>query len=148
MFKQWIERSKTYQEMVECCEEKAITISDELNNRQELLEDNEEVLCDLEREIQQLEEAVTKLQAENERLLASGAIPISEGNSSILFEIDKELNVTTKSRVNKEIVPVLIDNKYLDSPQSEDESAIQLVFVLLANEVTEQIISEINEDAN
>lgn len=91
---------------------------------------------------------INELQEENEKLKASGAIPIAEGNSSILFEIDNELNVSTKSRINKDIAGVLVDNQYLDSTQSEDNAAIHLVFILLANEVTDQIMQEINENAN
>ncbi len=97
---------------------------------------------------EQLDSEIELLQKEIETLKASGAIPISEGNSSILFEIDKELNVTTKSRINKDISSTLIDSNYLDSSQSEDDAAIHLVFILLANEVTEQIIEEVNENAN
>jgi hypothetical protein len=97
---------------------------------------------------EQLDNEIELLQEELKTLKSSGITPISEGNSSILFEIDNDLNIKTKSRINKDIVNSLIDNEYLTSAQSEDDAVIQLVFVLLANEATEQIIDEVNENAN
>jgi len=98
--------------------------------------------------IQQQIKEMVELKDEIDRMKASGAIPVEEGNSSILFEIDKDLKITTKSRINKDIISTLIDSKYIDSAQSEDEAVIQLVFILLVNEVTEQIMEEVNENAN
>jgi len=73
---------------------------------------------------------------------------VNEGHSSITFEIDPELFITVKSKVNSEIIETLIDSDYLRPEQSEDENAIHLAFVLIANETTEQIIEEINEKAS
>lgn len=69
----------------------------------------------------------------------------SDELSSITFKIDNDLNVTTHTKISTDIIPTLIDNDYLKSTDSEDQALIQLVFILLANEVTEQIIEETNE---
>lgn len=67
-------------------------------------------------------------------------------NSSITFEIDDKLNVVTHARINKKIVDTLINHGYLPAKSAEDETAIQLAFVLIANDVTNQIIDQVNDD--
>lgn len=71
----------------------------------------------------------------------------TDGVSSITFEIDSDMNVVVKSKINKRMVLTLIDESYIKADQSEDEGAIQLSFVLIANEVTNQLIDEINHNA-
>ncbi len=65
--------------------------------------------------------------------------------SSITFEFDEDLNVTTHTRINSKIIIPLINSGYLQSVDSEDQALINLVFILMANEVTEQIINKTNE---
>jgi ABC-type uncharacterized transport system involved in gliding motility auxiliary subunit len=65
--------------------------------------------------------------------------------SSITFKFDNDLNVTTHTRINSEIIMTLIDNDYLKSVDSEDKAVINLIFILMANEVTEQIIEKTND---
>jgi len=64
--------------------------------------------------------------------------------SSITFEFDNDLNVTTHTRINSDIILTLIDNGYMKSTESEDQAMVNLVFILMANEVTEQIIQKTN----
>lgn len=67
--------------------------------------------------------------------------------SSVTIFIDKDLKMQIKSKINTEIVQKLVDEGYLLEGQIEDEGAIQLAFILLANEVTDQIIEQVNERA-
>ena len=67
-------------------------------------------------------------------------------HSSILFEFDEDLKVQVRSSINDEILPELIKQEYFTDKQSEDENVVQYCFVLLANEVTEQIIMGVNDD--
>jgi len=121
VFENIIKSTQVYKDLVEFNNAK----EEQFNNEIELLRN-------------ELEELKTK----------SSTSVITEGSSTIMFEIDNELSVTVKSSINKEIISTLIDNKYLDSSQSEDDAVIQLVFVLLANEATEQIMEKVNQDAN
>lgn len=67
-------------------------------------------------------------------------------HSSILFEFDENLKVKVHSSVNEEIIPELIKHEYFTEEQSKDENVIQYCFVLMANEVTEQIIMGVNDN--
>ena len=89
---------------------------------------------------------IAKLKEELEAVTAAGGISIKEGNSTVTFEFDKELNITVKSRINEDIIAVLIDKKYIEPEHATDESAIQFAFILLANEASEQIIVGTNEN--
>lgn len=102
------------------------TLSDDLAEAQDMVEMRDRNLDDLMEKVK------------------TGGLFVEEGNSSVVFEIDGELNVTVKSRINKDITNVLIDHNYITSAQSEDESAINFAFVLIANEATEQVIENIN----
>jgi len=83
----------------------------------------------------------------NEPKTKSTIKEIENRNSTISFEIDGELNVTIHTRINSDITLTLIDNNYLGTKEAEDEAAIQLAFILIANEATEQLIEETNKNA-
>lgn len=68
-------------------------------------------------------------------------------NSSILFEIDDDLEIKIKSNISPDVIPALIKEDYFTEEQSEDESVLQYCFILIANEATEQIIMGVNDDA-
>ena len=68
----------------------------------------------------------------------------SKENSTITFEIDKELKVVIHSKINKDIVTSLIDKGYMNAADAENEPLIQVAFVLLASDVAEQILSEVS----
>ena len=71
----------------------------------------------------------------------------NDNKSRIVFEIDDDLkNIITKTTINKNVVRKLIELGYIGPKFSEDEMAIQLAFVLIANEVSEQIIEDVNSD--
>jgi hypothetical protein len=73
---------------------------------------------------------------------------VKDENSTITFEIDEDLKVIVHTRINPKIALTLIDREYLTPKDADDQGAVQLAFVLIANEVTEQIIENttINED--
>ncbi|MDH5766618.1 MAG: hypothetical protein OEZ38_11440 [Gammaproteobacteria bacterium] len=81
-------------------------------------------------------------------LLSPGGYITEDGKSRLVFEFDEELNVTTKSIINKDVVPALVDNNYISPDSTEDEIILQLAFIVIANEVTEQIIEDVNENQN
>ena len=95
-----------------------------------------------------LKKQITYLTKEIEILKSPGPRVIDEGKSSVIFEIDNELNIVTKSEINKDVINTLIDNGYIKSEHSEDFAMIQLAFILIANEVTEQIIENVNDYEN
>lgn len=68
-------------------------------------------------------------------------------SSSISFYIDKELKVLPKTKINDEIIPALIDENYINQGVSDNEIVLHLAMLLIANEVSEQIIEEF-EDKN
>lgn len=68
-------------------------------------------------------------------------------DSTLTFTIDKDLKVVMDSKINPEIVPELVKQGFINQVEAESEEILQLSFVVLANEVTEQIITNIN-DAN
>ena len=76
----------------------------------------------------------------------------SKENSTITFEIDKDLAVTIHSRINSTIVTSLIDKGYIKASDVDNEAAIQVAFVLLANEISDQLLNDLtgirNEHAN
>ena len=68
-------------------------------------------------------------------------------NSSILFEIDDQLEIKIKSNISSDVIPALIKEDYFTEEQAEDESVLQYCFILIVNEATEQIIMGVNDDA-
>jgi len=96
----------------------------------------------------ELGKTITSLQEEVKSLKGSGTASIKDGNSSVIFEIDNELSITVKSRINEEIIAKLIDEKYINAEHAADENTIQFAFILIANEATEQIIEGVNEDGD
>lgn len=73
--------------------------------------------------------------------------PEDDDRSSVTVFIDKNLRMQIKSKINKDIILKLVDEGYLLEGQMEDEGAIQLAFILLANEATDQILDQVNEQA-
>lgn len=71
-----------------------------------------------------------------------------EEHSTITLIIDNDLNVKTVTKINPEVVETLLEKDYLPHNLANDKDAIQFAFVLIANEVTDQIIEEVNEVAN
>ena len=119
-----------------------------LYKQSELYKKQQQHETQLELERTQAEEKNELLEKEIESYKEDHFKTINEGNSCIIFDIDSELKTTVKSRINDEISMSLIDEGYITSEQSHDESAIQLAFILITNEVTEQIIDGINLDEN
>lgn len=77
-----------------------------------------------------------------------GAEPTDDETSSITFFVDENLNISVRTKANQERVSqILADNDYIGPEQMNDEFAIHLAFVLMANEVTAQIISEYAGDS-
>lgn len=100
---------------------------------------------DHERMKKELTEKLSNLEKDLEEIKSAGPKLTEDGKSYITFEFDNELNVVTKSQINKDVVNTLIDSGYILSEHSEDVAMIQLAFILIANEVTEQIIEEVND---
>ena len=137
MFEKYIKNSKIYK-LIEC-------------KNKYLLEDRtklEQANQTLNHERVELGIEIANLSKEIEVLKSSGAASIADGNSSVIFEFDKELAITVKSRINSDIIMKLIDEKYITAEFSEDEASIQFAFILMANEATEQIIEGINQNEN
>jgi hypothetical protein len=72
---------------------------------------------------------------------------VIDERSQLIFFIDKDLRIQIKSKINTDIAQKLVDEGYILEGQIEDESAIQLAFILLANEATDQILDQVNEQA-
>lgn len=95
-----------------------------------------------------LKEQVKELQKQINSFNEVGPYSVEEGNSSILFEIDDNLEIKIKSRINEDITNTLIDKGYLAADQSADKEILQLSFILLVNEASEQIIEQVNGNEN
>lgn len=67
---------------------------------------------------------------------------IPEGDSTITFSIDKTFKVKTFTKVNPDIIKSLVRAQYIEPHQEEDTDAHHLAFVLLANEVSQQLLDE------
>lgn len=100
------------------------------------------------KEKKELEEKVKELTKQIESFNEVGPYTVEEGNSSILFEINEDLEIKIKSRINEDITNTLIDKGYLAADQSANPEILQLAFVLLVNEASEQIIEQVNENEN
>lgn len=87
---------------------------------------------------QAMEHAREEVRQENEK----------NGNSKLTFEFTPELGVKTHSKINADILTKLVEEQYINADQTEDKFAIQLAFILLTNEATEQMITEINSKAS
>jgi len=96
----------------------------------------------------ELGKTIASLEEEIMSLKGSGTASIKDGNSSVIFEIDNELSITVKSRINEEIIAKLIDEKYINAEHATDENTIQFALILIANEATEQIIDGVNQNEN
>lgn len=135
MFTWLVKRSEAYKKL----------LSDNLN----LIERTNR--CNNEREVETkklllLRERLDEVEAKFEAVTAPGGHLIEDGTSSITFEINNDLEIKVTSKINKEITETLIDKAYIKPEHSEDEATIQLAFILIANEATEQIIENINND--
>lgn len=74
---------------------------------------------------------------------------INEGESSITFSFGTDVEaVGIETKINKEIVPKLIDHGVLIPELAEDDNAVQIAFVLLASEAAEQILMEATGNAD
>jgi len=123
-----------------------------LNNKYKyLLQDRETLeasIKTIDNERIQLGLTIKKLEEEKKSLLSAGGASIKEGNSSVIFEFDNDLKIVVKSRINEDIIPKLVDEKYITAASASDEATIQFAFILLANEATEQIIDGVNSNEN
>lgn len=99
-----------------------------------LLEDK----LSLEREITSLNDKIEDLEEQ--------LSPITEDNSYITFTIDNDLKIAVRSKVNKDIVPALINNDIIKAEDSGEVEILQTALVLIANESTEQIIMGVNNE--
>lgn len=149
MFDIIIKKSKVYQDL----ETINKFMSDDIAMSKQLIDElsNERTKLSLEldtstTDLIKLTESNNELKKELATLNSAGGVLMGEGNSSVVFEFDKELAVTVKSRINSDIVMTLIDKGYITSEFAEDEASIQFAFVLMANEASEQIIIGVNND--
>lgn len=96
-------------------------------------------LINQEQKIKNLDEQIDLLNKQiEERILPT------EGSSTVTFTIDEELQVGVKSEINRDSNLKLIDSEYLTVEDAENDEAIQLAYILLINEATDQIIEDIN----
>ena len=69
-------------------------------------------------------------------------VKTTEDTSSISFFIDEDLNVKPKTFINmQQLETPLLNNDYIQQSQVEDDYAYHLALILIASEVTSQIIS-------
>lgn len=137
MLEYFFKKSKLYNDLT-------VKINYMLSDRETL----EHSIDTIDKERVELGKTIATLTEEVKSLRGSGAASIKEGNSSVIFEIDKELAITVKSRINQDIITILIDKNYITAEHSEDESTVQFAMILLANEATEQIIEGVNDGDN
>lgn len=78
----------------------------------------------------------------------SVCIPHPENKSIITFVVSEDLSVKPVTKVHENMVEILVNEDYILESQVEDKNAIDLAFIVIANEVTDQIISQINESAS
>ncbi len=62
--------------------------------------------------------------------------------SSIAFYIDKDFKVRVESKANRDMGNKLVEEGYLSDHQVEDPEAHHLAYLLIANEITDQMISQ------
>lgn len=112
------------------------------------------------KKIQQLEEEIARLQKENDELktindeLKSENDEIQEyryieqtsDDSRIVFIVDTNLNVKTKTYINEEIKTPLLNNDFITENQFDDDMAHHLAMILISNDVTSQIISNFEKN--
>jgi hypothetical protein len=87
--------------------------------------------------------AVYKLELEEEQ-----KNPVTSDDSYITFTISNDLKVSIHSKVNKDIIPALIDNDVIIAEESGNVDIVQMALVVIANESSEQIIMGINNHEN
>lgn len=63
-------------------------------------------------------------------------------DSSVTFYIDKDLVVRMETSVNKSVVDKLVAEGYVSERDISNEEVIHLAFLVMANEVTENIIGQ------
>jgi len=63
-------------------------------------------------------------------------------SSSITFYIDKNLNIRVESKANRDMANKLVEENYIGENQVEDPEAHHLAYVLIANEVTDQMVQQ------
>lgn len=122
---------------------------DLFNDNLNLIEKANRFAHERDSEVKKLERLKDRLEEVEEKLetaFAPGGSMTEEGSSSVTFEINNDLEIKVKSKISKDIIETLIDKAYITPEFSEDEATIQLAFILIANEATEQIIENINND--
>lgn len=92
----------------------------------------------------ELEELRNELEDKNNRieeLEEEKYIEETSENSRITFFVDNDLNVSTKTFINRAIENTLLNNDFLTESQIGDDMANHLALILIANEVTTQYIT-------
>lgn len=71
------------------------------------------------------------------------------GYTSVIYLIGPDAKeIIPRFIINQETVKSLVDSDYIPQEMSEDEDAIKLALILLTNEVSEQILETVIEEAN
>jgi hypothetical protein len=96
------------------------------------------------KKVEELQSQLKKLQQDNADLLKDlDNIKLSnDKDSSIIFVIDENLKVTTTTSINKAIRSKLVDYNYVDIQDMNNDKAIHLAFIMIANEATSQIMDD------
>lgn len=116
---------------------------DELESRildlQQTKRQLQEKAVDLERTLMSRVDELSNLKKNPIKLFEDGE------ESKIVFSVDKDLNVKTKTAVSKEIIDILLNNNYISSDQMEDEFALHLAMVLIADDIVSEILSQFED---
>lgn len=91
------------------------------------------------------DEELKRLKAENQKLQekADHLEHVKKEDSAITISFDKELKVNVFTKINKDqIAPTLVDEGYIRGADMENEDAIHIAMILLANEATSQIVDQ------
>lgn len=86
-------------------------------------------------------EPVINRRTKNQEL--AGTELTEDEHSTITFYLDEDLSVSVKSSINLEkMKQVLLDNGYINHEDVGDEGIYHMAFIVIANEITTQLISE------
>jgi len=70
------------------------------------------------------------------------------GCAKLIFHFDNKLKVKVRSEIPQEMKEVFINEKIVNSGEEDDEQVLHYAMVLLALEVSEQILGTMNEPRN
>lgn len=115
------------------------TISEKDNVFDSTMELTKTRISDLQHKLEHAEEKVTTLKDQLKLFT-------DEHDSMVRFSIDKNLKVSVRSKVNRDIIQKLVEDDFIDESDVENEDALQIALILICNESSEQLLMEINND--